>query len=299
MNEAKRQQKLKDVKIRELGILIPYLVVPFRWRSLKALCRFLAAVIRDFFLLQFSVKLGWRKIEVVNVDHPLDKTIPFRPDKSDTYLDFIHFWIRPFTFMIKRFGARRALPHLAAFLDAMTRCYLEASRVYRFRMTTTTRPPHGGNRNLKTIHRLDPHFLCVPSLHIAIVVLTWTFFSGAFIKEGMDADEARRRSDELKEGALGIAETVLYLKQHSVNCVPAALYMMASISPGLVTIQKAVDFMPCLFKEASDVAPDDKAAVIAHIEHMFERLLLEGALEDDWTVPVKRWIVDYSGEGYC
>ena len=293
MNEAKRKQRLANVKIKELGILIPYLVVPFRWRSLNALCRYLAAVIRDFFFLQFSVKFGWRKIEVVNVDHPLDKTIPFRPDKSDIYLDFIHFWIRPFTFMIKRFGARRAVPHLAAFLDAMTQCYYEAGRVYRFKMTTTTRPPHGGHRNLKTIHRLDPHFLCVPSLHIAIVALTWTFFTDAFKKEGMDADEARRYSGELREGALEIAETVLYLKQHSVNCVPAALYMMASIFPGLVTIQKAVDFIADLFKAASDVACDDKAAVIAHIEFMFERFLLEGCAEDDWTIPVKRWIGDY------
>ena len=293
--ELKRKQKLDGTKIKDLGILIPYLVVPFRWRSLKALCRYLATVIRDFFFLQFSVKFGWRKIEVVNVDHPLDKTILFRPDTSDTYLDFIHFWIRPFTFMIKRFGARRALPHLTAFLDAMTRCYLEAARVYRFKMTTTTRPPHGGHRNLKTIHRLDPHFLCVPSLHIAIVALTWTFFADAFKKEGMGNDDLRRYSEELREGALEIAETVLYLKQHSVNCVPAALYMMASVFPDLVTIQKAVDFIADLFKAAGDVAPDDKAAVVSHIEYMFERFLLEGSLEDDWAIPVKRWIADYRG----
>ncbi len=299
MKESKRREKLKGAKIKDLGILIPYLVVPFRLSSLKALCRYLVAVIRDFFFLQFSVKFGWRKIEVVNVDHPLDKTIPFRPDKSDTYLDFIHFWIRPFTFMIKRFGSKAAVPHLAAFLDAMTQAYREASRVYRFKMTTTTRPPHGGNRNLKIIHRLDPHFLCVPSLHIAVVTLTWTFFTAAFKEEGMGDDEARRYSDELREGALEIAETVLYLKQHSVNCVPAALYMMLSIKPELVTIQKAVDFIADLFAKASDINPDDKEAVISHIEYMFERLLLEGCAEDDWIVPVKRWIIDWKGESSC
>ena len=56
------------------------------------------------------------------------------------------------------------------------------------------RPPPGKNRNLKIIHRLDPHFLCVPSLHIAVVALTWTYFHEAFRAEGMDgaefADEA-------------------------------------------------------------------------------------------------------------
>ena len=69
--------------------------------------------------------------------------------------------------------------------------------------------------------------------------------------------------------------------------------MMTSIMPDLVTIQKAVDFIADLFKTADDVAPDDKAAVISHIEYMFERFLLEGCAEDDWTIPVKRWIVDY------
>lgn len=296
MEDSLRKKKLEGKKIKDLGILIPYLTVPFRLKSLKCLCKYLITVIRDFFFLQFSVKFGWKKIEVINVDHYLDKAIPFRPDKSDIYLDFIHFWIRPFTFIIRRFGVKRAIPYCADFLSCLSDAYREASRVYRFKMTTTDRPPPGKNKNLKIIHLLDPHFLCVPSLHIAVVILTWTFFDNVFQKEGMDSGERQIYSGELREGALEIAETVLYLKQHSVNCVPAALYMMLFLQPEIFTIQKGVDFINDLFIKSDDIKPDDKEAVLSHINYMFERLLLEGCNEDDWAVPVQKWIAVYKRE---
>ncbi len=294
--ELRRKRKLEGRKIRELGVFLPYIIVPFRAQSLKALCGYIAAVLRDFFFLQFSVKFGWRKIEVLNVDHPLDKTIPFRADKSATYLDFVNFWIRLMAFMIRRFGTKVAIPHIAAFLGFLAQAYREAARVYRFKMTTTTRPRPGSNFNLRIIHLFDPHFLCVPSLHIAVLLLSWTFFSKAFENEGVEKEELKYRCDELFEGAIEIAETVLYLKQHSVNCIPAAVYMMLCIRPELITIQQAVDFIASLFKGAHDVKDDDKAAVIGHIEFMLERLLLEGCAEDDWTIPIKRWLLDCKRE---
>lgn len=296
MTDSQRKKKLEGVKIKDLGILLPYLTVPFRLKPLKALCTYLKIVLKDFFFLQFAVKFGWKKIEVVNVDHFLDKTIPFRPDKSDVYLDFIHFWIRPFTFIIKRFGVKRAMPHCTGFLHAIADTYKEAARVYRSRMTTTTRPAPGKNKNMRIIHALDPHFLCVPSLHIAVVVLTWNFFTRVFQTEGMDESEIKTYSTELYENAIEIAETVLYLKQHSVNCIPAALYMMFFIQPEIFTIQKGVDFINAIFAKADDIKPDDREAVVSHINYMFERLLLEGCNEDDWTVPVQKWIVSYKRE---
>ncbi len=63
--------------------------------TLRAALRFVGTVARDFFWLQFSVKLGIRKIKIINVDHELDARIPFRPEKIGAYLDFIAFWIRP------------------------------------------------------------------------------------------------------------------------------------------------------------------------------------------------------------
>ena len=43
--------------------------------------KYLVTVMRDFFFLQFAVKFGFKKIPVLNVDHPLDNAVPFTPEK--------------------------------------------------------------------------------------------------------------------------------------------------------------------------------------------------------------------------
>ena len=57
--------------------------------------RFVGTVLKDFFALQFAVKLGLRRVPVVDVDHPLDARIPFTPERIATYLDFISFGSAP------------------------------------------------------------------------------------------------------------------------------------------------------------------------------------------------------------
>jgi hypothetical protein len=86
---------------------------------------------------------------------------------------------------------------------------------------------------------------------------------------------------------------VLYVKQHSVNCIPAALYMMCRLVPELWTLTDAVEFIDRLFADESLLAPDAGGIIRAHIQLLFERLVLEGFYSDDWTDPVKRWIVNY------
>lgn len=291
MTEIQRKNKLENIKIKDLGVFLPYVVIPFHWSTLKVLLKYLKTVLFDFFLLQYTVKLRLRKIPIVSVDNPLDDKIPYRTDKSDTYLDFIHFWIRPLTFIIKRFGVKRALSHCAKFLAAIEQAYAEAAKVYKFRMSTTVRPSHNNDKNMKIIHRVDPHYLCVPSLHIAVVTLTYTFFDDVFKKEGLSEQERKIYSKELYDGAIEIAETVLYVKQHSVNCIPAALYMMSHLQKENFSIKDAVEFINNLFAESTDVLECDKKNIWEHIHYMFERLLLEGCNEDDWTVPVKRWLL--------
>ncbi len=291
MTDEQRKDKLQGRRIKDLGIFPPYLVIPTHWQTLKPLLRFLRTVLFDFFLLQYGVKFKLRKMEIIHVDDPLDDKIPYRPDKSDTYLDFIHFWIRPLTLIIKRFGVKRALPHCARFMSAIQMTYAEAARVYKFKMSTTKRPHHNGNKNMKMIHSVDPHYLCVPSLHIAVVTLTYCFFDDVFFQERLPEEEHARYSMELYEGAVEIAETVLYVKQHSVNCIPAALYMMLHLQNKTFDIEKGVKFINDLFVTAEDVPLEDKKLISTHVHYMFERLLLEGCNEEDWTVPVKRWLV--------
>jgi hypothetical protein len=245
-------------------------------------------------LLQFFVKWGWRRIEVISVDHPLDRLVPFRPDLVGIYLDFVSFWIRSLGLLFKVLGVKRALPHVRRFLEYLRLAYREAARMYRFRMSTTVRPPCD-DPTIRMMRRYDPHYLCVPSLHIAIVALTFSFHRHVFQIEdaGLDEQSSAHYRNEVYRGAVSIAEAVLYVKQHSVNCIPAALYMVCRIAPDFFTIPLAVDFINDLFVDTPDVPKESAERIRYHIGLLFEKLLLAGSFEDDWTVPVRNWILSY------
>ena len=287
-------EKLKPIK--ELSVAKAFLVLPFRWSSLKSLCGYLYTVVTKFFWLQFSVKLGLRKIPVLPVDNALDKKVPFNPLKVPIYLDFIHFWVRPMVFIINKYGTKKAVPYCAKFFAIIDKSYQEAARIYSFRMSTTDRPmckvDKSVQRHFNTIRTVDPHYLCVPSLHIAIVVLAYTFFRQTFKELEMDNKEQDFYNAELYRGALDIAETVLYVKQHSVNCIPAALFMMTNLIPEYFKAEDARIFINDLFKDCTDIQPEDKINIHNHIKNMYENLLQEKG-EKDWTEPVKNWIVNY------
>ncbi len=265
--------------------------------SRKAAARYLRTVMRDFFFLQFSVKFGFKKIPIVSVDHPLDAAVPFTPEKVSVYLDFIAFWIRPIGYIWKRFGRAAGVKYAAEFLGIVDQCYRDAARVYRFRMTTTNRPKYHKGKFL-TIHLFDPHYLCVPSLHVIIVTLAYTFYRRAFAELGMGKDEADALNAELHDGAVEITETVLYIKQHSVNCIPAALYAMTNITPKEVNPTVVEEFISCLFKEAPTVEPPSAAKIREYISDIYERLFLEGCHDADWITPIQRLLNAYSLEGF-
>lgn len=283
---------------RPLGsfsVLWSYATIPFRPRSIGAFLSYMRTVVANFFGFQFLVKWGIKKIPVVHVDHPLDKTIPFLPHKIGIYLHFINFWIEPLSMLIRRYGAHDAMPFCAEWLRTITRAYDEAARLYRFRVSTMERPAYRKGKFF-TIHLLDPHLCCVPSLHIAIVVLCAAFYRHFFAREQFPETERRQWNKELYDGAVAIAESVLYVKQHSVNCVPAALYMVSRLFPALFTPTDAVAFIDALFVQPEGMDEERARAVRTHIMDMYERFLLEGAHDDDWRAPVQRWLVTYGQE---
>ena len=261
------------------------------------LLTYLATVFRDFFGLQFAVKFGFKKIPVINVDHPLDAKVPFTPHRVGVYLDFVAFWIRPLGYIRKRYGRKAGVLYTARFLALVDRCYRDAAQVYRFRMTTTKRPKYYKGK-FRIIHLFDPHLLCVPSLHVIVVALAYTFYRVAFEELGMDAEEAKALNEELFAGAVAIGETVLYIKQHSVNCIPAALYALSRVWPEEVTPSNVVEFVNALFAGADDVAPVDAALIRSHIMDMYEELFLEGCHDSDWITPLQRWLNRYPMEGF-
>lgn len=258
--------------------------------------RFVGTVLRDFFWLQFSVKLRLRKIPIVNVDHELDAAIPFVPAQISTYLDFIAFWIRPIGQIRRRFGRaaeRRAATEL---LNLLTSCYRQASEVYRVRMTTTRRPRYLRGRFL-VIHLFDPHYLCVPSLHIMIVAASYSFYRRVFAELGAPAAETTQVGHDLFTQAIQIAESVLYIKQHSVNCVPAALYAMSQLTPTEFTAAEATVFINQLFADPAANGPvnasvqaADATAIREHIQATFDHLTSQGATDPDWMTTVRRFV---------
>ncbi len=286
------------VPISSTSIKHAYFFVLTHWKTFWALMRYLKIVILDFFLLQFTVKWGWRKIEIINVDHRLDEEVPFVPSLATVYLDFINFWVRPLAFVCLRLK-RRSIPYVVQYLNLIADVYAQASTFYTFKMTTTKRPTNADYRdkNFDAIRRLDPHYLCVPSLHVSVVVLAAFFYKDFFEKEGFSQEEKDFYNKELYAGAVEIAETVLYVKQHSVNCIPAALYMMTDALSDLFTIQDAIDFIDVMFVNQTNITPEAKTAINVHLHMLFEQLLLEGKYSDHWLEPLKRWLLKYqSGE---
>lgn len=291
----KRIKKVAGRPLSSFSVLPAYPNLFFRPRAIGTTASFFKSVIAVFFVLQFGKKWGFLHIPVVHVDHPLDKKIPFLPQKVNTYLNFINFWIEPMTMLIHRYGAHNAMLFCREWLKLLTTTYDEAGRLYRFRLSTMERPRYHKGQFF-TIHFFDPHLLCVPSLHIAIIVLCYSFYRMLFERESFTETEKKQWNKELYDGAIAIADSVLYVKQHSVNCVPAALYMVTRLFPDLFKPTDAVQFIGDMFAEPEGMSAQDAAAVREHILFIYERFLLEGAHEDDWRSPVQRWLVTYEKE---
>lgn len=278
--------------MKKLSITHAYFFVLFHPKTWRHLFAYLKTVLKDFFFLQFKQKLGFSKIKIINVDHFLDQKVPFCPEKVDIYLDFINFWVRPLSLVTKK-CKKNAVKIFNEYFDLINECYKQAAIFYRFRMSTTIRPKGFANKKIFLLKMLDPHFLCVPSLHVSIVVLTCTYFKRIFEKENFTEEEKALYNEVLYKGAVEIAETVLYIKQHSVNCIASALYMMQFLLKGEFSVLDSVNFINAMFSYAPKIEENDRKLINEHLNYLFEQLLLEGVNDYDWLSPLKRWILNY------
>ena len=289
----RRELKFKERPLKSWSGLYPYFRIIPSPRTCKIAWKFLYTVTKNYMGTQFLQKWGFYHIPVVNVDSPLDKKIPFTPEKVYIYMDFVYLFLRPLTMLIKRYGMKKAAPWCREWFTATTKVYNEAGRMYKHTLSTTERPVYKENIHFRIIHAFDPHLLCVPSLHIALIALTTVFFKKLFKDIGLDEAECFQKNTELYNEAVEIAESVLYMKQHSVNCIPSALYMITKLFPSLFTPNDAVNFINDMFLTAPAISAADTAEIKDHISFMYERLLLEGIAADDWREPVIRWIENY------
>jgi hypothetical protein len=245
-----------------------------------------------FFRLQRRAVWQPGLIPVANVDHPLDKAIPFQPKRVMIYHDFSAFWIRTAACL-----ARSASPRAACdFIDTVGSLYVTAAEVYSRHMSTTTRPRYFGNIGCIVIQLFDPHLLCVPSLHVMVCIHTW--IKARCVFEQRDASNtAKAYVEKLFDHAILITESILSMKQHSVNCIPAALYAMNCFERGLFTDEDASAFTRALFTDErtfqiSQTVRNDIRTRIETVYAAFirERGQLLAAGNSDWTIPLIRFL---------
>jgi hypothetical protein len=273
-----------------------------------AIIRCIASIIFNFFFRQYRAALLPGRVPVSRVDHPLDLKIPFTPSWVTIYLDFVFFWIRMLGFLLRVYG-RGAYDAVREFIVSMGRLYAFAAETYRKNFSTTDRPFYIARPRFLVIHLLDPHLMCVPSLHVMVVIWTYVKFAQV-LKSFNDAGRCAGQIGEMKQGALAITHAILFVKQHSVNCIAAALYAMTRFGGELFPPEEAEAFVNLLFLEAPPAAPlrtgrlpanykvrpwaaprtkipaGDALIIKTHIISLFRRFLEEGKTARKWEEPL-------------
>jgi hypothetical protein len=279
-----------------------------------AFCKSVPAILKKFFLNQWRYSFLPGSIPVTNVEHLLDKKIPFKPSWVTIYIDFVHFWIRMLTFFLLRYK-RKVFTQVRDFIYSMGDLYSFAAQVYSKNLSTTKRPFYIRRPRFLVIHLLDPHLMCVPSLHVMVVIHTYLQF-GEISKQMGEEEKLKEQLDEMKQGALAISQAILFVKQHSVNCIPAALYGMTCFSPELFPPDEAYKFTRLLFspppkpdyepkrKVHPSFAPrtklpaSDMEEIKNHIISLYDRFLEEGKTAKNWYDPLLKFIrsMDYGSK---
>jgi hypothetical protein len=273
-----------------------------------AVLRCTALIIYYFFFRQYRAALLPGRAPVSRVDHPLDLKIPFVPSWVTIYLDFVMFWIRMLAFLLHTYR-RRAYDAAREFIVSMGRLYAFAAQTYQKNFSTTDRPFYIARPRFLVIHLFDPHLMCVPSLHVMVVIWTYKKFE-AILRSFNDAGRYAAQIEEMKQGALAITHAILFVKQHSVNCIAAALYAMTRFDGELFPPEEAEAFIKQLFWEAppprtlqighlpanykvrpwaaprTKIPAEDASIIRAHIISLFRRFIEEGKTAQEWEAPL-------------
>ena len=273
-----------------------------------AVIRCVASILWHFFFRQYRAALLPGRIPVTRVDHPLDEKIPFKPSWVTVYLDFVTFWVRMITFLLRVYG-RRSFGAVKQFIASMGYLYVFAAEVYRHNFSTTDRPFYIARPRFFLIHLVDPHLMCIPSLHVMVVIRTYTQFA-AILRAFGDSRRFAAQIEEMKQGALAITQAILFVKQHSVNCIAAALYAMTCVDGELFPPEEAESFTGLLFGEPppaahgtrvnATVRPEsaprtrlpegDIAEIKAHILSLYFRFLSERKNAKTWEEPLLNFL---------
>ena len=227
-------------------------------------------ILKDFFFIQFQTKFNKKIRPVVNVEHPVDQNIQFSPEHVKTYLSFVKVLFKSASFIYTSFG-KKALDDIEKMLNDINMFYTEAGSVYNRCQSTTRRPPVSLNLYFIIIHLFDPHLNCIPSLHVVIICYNY-FITGKIIGLYKQEDEDYSSEiDFLYNKAIEIIESVLFIKQHSVNCISTGLFFLSSVSKEYTALE-AEKFINDLFiKERTTV--NNIEEIRKHIIDLYRTLM--------------------------
>ncbi|MCL2764884.1 MAG: hypothetical protein FWD40_06345 [Treponema sp.] len=275
-----------------------------------AFCKAVPSIFFNFFLRQYHAAFLPGRIPVTGVDHTLDEKIPFAPLWIKIYLDFVHYWIRMLSFFLRRYKRDAYVP-CRDFIYSMGELYEHAAEVYKRNMSTTKRPFYIATPRFFLIHMVDPHLMCIPSLHVMVVIHAYTQFA-AIAKQMGKYEELKEQIDEMKCGALAISQAILFVKQHSVNCLPAAFYAMTMFNKEHFPVQEAESFLDLLFSPAplpadgqkyrnvhpsaspaTRISQEDQVQIKEHILSLYYKFLEEGKTSKAWHEPLINFLRNY------
>ncbi|HUW69069.1 MAG TPA: hypothetical protein VMX33_02445 [bacterium] len=277
------------------GTLYLVLVVLTSWRLLRRTVRFGVTVSKKFFIDQFiyrrALRAGYDKAPAIrNIEHPLDARVPIRYEAINTYLGFVQMWISALSYVRRREG-RRFNSAILDFMTGLERCYVDAALVYGQCLSTTRRPDRAPNPRLAFVYAVDPHLFCVPSLHVLVVCYTYRKLTDILIQSGL-SDTYSAELAALRNRATAIAESILYVRQHSVNCIPTALSMLSVILPSFDDAE-ARAFLSTLFVSDHSIALEDRAKIGAYMASLLADMSAPGSGQAERYGAIVRFLKSY------
>lgn len=259
--------KSKNTHISTFGSLYLLKALIFDFRIFISIIKYTYVVFFDFFMPQFFKG----KTTVVNVDHPLDSTIEFMPHYVKKYLSFVKLWITTLSYIVYKIG-RASFIDVNEFLKGLIFAYRESAYVYKKCKSTMIRPNYKKGLQFKVIHYTDPHLHCIPSLHVIVVV--YNYIMGKKILEKF-SDKKSVQKDAVKwlyQQAVIITDTILYVKQHSINCISTSLFFMTVNYPDFFGKKDVYGFIEDLFSFTESKIKKEKE-IKNHIRKLYDSFI--------------------------
>jgi len=277
------------------GTLYLVLVVLTSWQLFPRTVRLCSTIARKFFIDQFLFKRALRSGSanapaLKSIEHPLDTHIPVRYERIDIYLGFIQMWISALSYIRCREG-RRFNDAILEFISGLESCYIDAASVYGQCLSTTRRPARAPNPKMAFVYAVDPHLFCVPSLHVLVVCYTYRKLEDILAARGL-SEAYSAELTVVRNHAIAITESILYVRQHSVNCIPTALSMLSVILPSYDEVE-AKSFLSELFRHDDDISEADRDDAIAYMLSLYDRVAGNGLEPGERYGAIVDFLVSY------